>query len=67
MSEEETPQDPFISPDTTEIMQGLYACYASALQAGFPEHRAFELVHDFFITQMASVQQAMIRRAEQEG
>jgi hypothetical protein len=65
MSEE--PQDPSVPSDAKEVMQGLYAFYVAALLAGFPEQRAFELVRDVFVTQMATVQAVLIDRREQEG
>jgi len=63
----ESPQDPFVPPEADDLMGGLQILYAAALKAGFPETRAFELVRDLFINQMATVQMLMMNKTEQEG
>lgn len=45
----EFPQDPFASPEATDIMRTLNSFYVAAQQEGFPEERAYGLVHDLFM------------------
>lgn len=61
------PNDPFVPEDAQEMMGNLNVLYVAALRAGFPEQRAFELVNNLFITQMAALQAVIIGNNEKEG
>ena len=63
----ETPQDPFVPPEADDIMAGLQVLYAAAIRSGFPEQRAFELINNLFISQMATLQMVILGKSEQEG
>lgn len=61
------PNDPFVPEDAQDLMTGLNTLYVAALRAGFPEQRAFELINNLFINQMAVLQAFQIGKEEQEG
>jgi hypothetical protein len=63
----ETPEDPFIPPEADDIMSGLNALYVAAIRNGFTEQRAFELINNLFINQMATLQMIVMSKAEREG
>lgn len=60
-------QDPFTPGEAQVIMRELYGYYVAALEAGFPEERAFGLVRDFFVGQMGMVLAAAINAMQQRG
>lgn len=61
------PDDPFIPDEAQEMMGNLNIMYVAALRAGFPEQRAFELINNLFITQMATLQAIILGNNEKEG
>ncbi len=63
----ETPQDPFVPVEASDMMTGLHMLYSAAITAGFPEQRAFDLIDHFFLTYMAAAQAVAVSQAEQEG
>ena len=60
-------EDPFVPPEADDIMSSLQVLYAAGMRAGFPEQRAFELVRDLFVSQMATLQMLTLSRTEREG
>ena len=61
------PVDPFLSPEASEMMSGLYLLYSAACSSGFPEQRAFDLIDHFFLSYMATAQMLATAQAQQEG
>lgn len=54
MYPEDIPGDPFLDPQMIRDLKMMYQLYACAIQAGFPEQRAFELTRDIFLSQVRS-------------
>jgi hypothetical protein len=54
----EMPPDPFVNEDLAAVMKGMYQMYAAAVQAGFPEHRAFDIMR---VTLLAQFQNAIAK------
>jgi hypothetical protein len=54
MGEEFPVQDPFLDESLMQQLKMLYQVYAGAINAGFPEPRAFELVQNLFLTQISA-------------
>lgn len=50
----ELPPDPFVNEDLAAVMKGMYQMYAAALQSGFPEQRAFDIMRVTLLAQFTS-------------